>query len=56
MIGKIGCHIMAWTSDAVIPFRHQQVPCTQDAHQMTVSKPQPKTLYMCLVHEFDRAA
>lgn len=28
VVGKVGCHIVAWPSNAVVPLRHQQMPCT----------------------------
>ena len=30
VVGKVGCYIVARPSNAVIPFGHQQVPCTQN--------------------------
>ena len=31
VIGKVGCHVVAWAANTVVPFCHKQMPCTQIA-------------------------
>ena len=28
VVGKVGCHVVARPPNAVVPLRHQQMPCT----------------------------